>query len=64
MQANRILGPGNAEEMMEDFLALLWGDLLFSRLIGAADVPKPAEIERRARRATQSLLKLYSPAAA
>jgi AcrR family transcriptional regulator len=63
-QANRILGPGNAHEMVEDFLALLWGDLMFERLIGAADVPKPAEIERRARKATQALLKLYSPGAA
>ena len=63
-QANRILRPGNAQEMMEDFLALLWGDLMFERLIGAADVPKPAEVERRARRATQALLKLYSSGAA
>jgi AcrR family transcriptional regulator len=62
-KANRILGPGNAREMMEDFLALLWGDLMFERLIGAADAPKSAEIERRARRATQALLKLYSPGA-
>jgi AcrR family transcriptional regulator len=63
-QANRILGPGNAREMMEDFLALLWGDLMFERLIGAADVPRPAEIKRRARKATQALLKLYPPGAA
>jgi AcrR family transcriptional regulator len=59
-QANRILGPGKAAEMMEEFLALLWGDLLLSRLFGAADVPKPAEIERRAARATQAFLKLHS----
>jgi AcrR family transcriptional regulator len=63
-QANGILGPGNARDMMEEFLALLWGDLMFERLIGAADVPKPPEIERRARKATQALLKLYSPGAA
>jgi AcrR family transcriptional regulator len=61
-QANRILGPGRAEDMMEEFFALLWGDLMFMRLIGAADVPTPAEIERRARQAAQALLKLYASA--
>jgi AcrR family transcriptional regulator len=60
-QANGILGPGKPEDMMEEFLALLWGDLMFRRLIGTAGVPKPAEIERRARRATQALLRLYVP---
>jgi AcrR family transcriptional regulator len=63
-QANGILGPGKPEDMMEEFLALLWGDLLFKRLTGAAGAPKPAEIERRTRRATQALLKLYAPGAA
>jgi AcrR family transcriptional regulator len=62
-QANGILGPGNAQDMMEEFLALLWGDLMFERLIGATEAPKLAEIERRARRATQALLKLYPPGA-
>jgi hypothetical protein len=61
-QANRILRPGNAEDMMEEFFALLWGDLLFMRLIGAADAPKAAEIARRAARATQALLNLHASA--
>jgi AcrR family transcriptional regulator len=63
-QASGILGPGRPEDMMEEFLALLWGDLMFKRLIGAAETPKTAEIERRAGRATQALLKLYPPTVA
>jgi hypothetical protein len=43
-----------------DFFALLWGDLLVSRLLGAASIPTRAEIERRAAEATAGFLKLYS----
>jgi hypothetical protein len=46
--------------MMEQFFALLWGDLLVSRLLGAASIPTRAEIERRAVEATAGFLKLYS----
>lgn len=55
-----ILGPGEPSAMMEDFFALLWGDLLMSRLLGATSAPKPREIERRAARATEAFLKLYA----
>jgi hypothetical protein len=51
--------------MMEQFFALLWGDLMVSRLLGVAAPPKPAEIERRAHAAAEAFLKMYAdPAAA
>jgi hypothetical protein len=45
--------------MMEQFFAMLWGDLMLSRLLGAG-APKPAEIKRRARDATDAFLKPYA----
>jgi len=65
-QAAGILRPGDAQQMMEQFFALLWGDLLLKRLLGVAAAPKPAEIERRARAAVESFLALHAarPAAA
>jgi hypothetical protein len=44
---------------MEDFFALLWGDLLLSRLLGVAAAPKPAEIVGKAQAATSTFLRLY-----
>jgi AcrR family transcriptional regulator len=58
-QAAGILGRGDAPRMMEQFFALLWGDLLVSRLLGAASAPTPVEIERRASDATAAFLNLY-----
>jgi AcrR family transcriptional regulator len=58
-QAAGILGDGDQEQMMERFFALLWGDLMLSRLLGAAKAPKPADIEKRARAAAEALLKLH-----
>jgi AcrR family transcriptional regulator len=58
-QESGVLGAGDPAEMMEDFFALLWGDLLLSRMLGAAGVPPRAEIDRRAQRATQLFFKLY-----
>jgi AcrR family transcriptional regulator len=57
-QAASILGPGDAPRMMEQFFALLWGDLLLSRLLGAS-APLDAEIAERAANATISFLELY-----
>jgi AcrR family transcriptional regulator len=56
-QAASILGPGDPEKMMEQFFALLWGDLLLSRLLGAS-APSGAKIAQRATEATASFLKL------
>jgi AcrR family transcriptional regulator len=58
-QAGGILGHGDPQQMMEQFFALLWGDLLLNRLLGA-DAPKAAEIDRRAHDATAAFLKLYA----
>jgi AcrR family transcriptional regulator len=59
-QAAGVLSPGDPQHMMEQFFALLWGDLMLNRLLGAIDVPKPAEIDRRAREATAAFLKLHA----
>lgn len=58
-QASRILGPGDPGQMMEQYFALLWGDLMLSRLLCVAAPPKPAEIGKRAHAATEAFLKLY-----
>jgi AcrR family transcriptional regulator len=58
-QANDVLGAGNPPEMMEDFFALLWGDLLLSRMLGVAGVPTRVETDRKARRATELFFTLY-----
>ena len=57
-QAAGILGQGDPPRMMEQFFALLWGDLLLSRLLGAKP-PTSAEIEQRATEAATALLGLY-----
>jgi AcrR family transcriptional regulator len=58
-QENGVLVAGNPSEMMEDFFALLWGDLLLSRMMGAAGVPARAGVERKAQRATRLFFDLY-----
>jgi len=59
-QAVGVLSEGDPQQMMEQFFGLLWGDLMLSRLLDAVDVPKPEEIGRRARVATESFLKIYA----
>jgi AcrR family transcriptional regulator len=58
-QATGILGHGDPQQMMEEFFALLWGDLMVGRLLGVAASPNPAEINRRVHAATEAFLKLY-----
>ena len=58
-QAAGILRDGDPRQMMERFLALLWGDLMVSRLLGVTAPPELAEIDRRAHEAAEALLKLY-----
>lgn len=55
-----LLGRGEPQQMMEHFFALLWRDLLFSRLLGVGRPPARAEIDRRAGEATTTFLKLYA----
>jgi AcrR family transcriptional regulator len=59
-QAAGVLGQGDPQHMMEQFFGLLWGDLMLNRLLGAVSVPKPGEIGRRARVATESFLSLHT----
>jgi AcrR family transcriptional regulator len=59
-EAAGILGSGDPQQMMEQFFALLWGDLLLGRLLGVTAAPKPAEIDRTAHAATEAFLKLYA----
>jgi AcrR family transcriptional regulator len=54
------LCDGNPETMTEQFLGLLWGDLMIGLLLQAADRPSGAEIARRAREATIGFLKIYA----
>jgi AcrR family transcriptional regulator len=58
-QANGILAAGDPLQMMEQFFALLWGDLLLGLLFGVAVAPKRAEIDRRAQAASEALLSLH-----
>jgi AcrR family transcriptional regulator len=55
-----ILRDGDPRHMMEQFFALLWGDLLLTRLLRGGGMPKPAEIDRRSRAATEAFLKLHA----
>lgn len=50
---------GRPSEMAEQFVGLLWGNLLVSLLLGVADRPSPREIERRARNAATDFLRLH-----
>lgn len=58
-QAGGILGAGDPAHMMEQYFALLWGDLMVSRLLGVAALLTPTEIGRRAHAATAAFLRLY-----
>jgi AcrR family transcriptional regulator len=63
-QAAGILAAGDPQAMTERYFTLLWGDLLLNRLFGRTAPPKPAEIDRRAREATEAFLQLYAASAA
>jgi AcrR family transcriptional regulator len=53
------LVSGDLAEMAEQFMALLWGNLMVSLLLRVADPPSSDEISRRARNATAAFLQLY-----
>ncbi|HEY2473553.1 MAG TPA: TetR/AcrR family transcriptional regulator [Candidatus Cybelea sp.] len=50
---------GRPAELVAAFHALLWGDLILNLLLGIAQRPTPAEIERRARAAADAFLRLH-----
>jgi len=58
-QDREVLGPGDPAAMVEDFFALLWGDLLVELLMGVATPPSERELKQKAGRATAKFLKLY-----
>jgi AcrR family transcriptional regulator len=61
-QGSGILRRGDPSRMMEQFFALLWGDLLISRLLGTLKAPAAAEIECRAGNAEAAFLALHGVA--
>jgi AcrR family transcriptional regulator len=50
---------GDPTAMTEQFLGLLWGDLMTGLLLQVANRPSAGEIARRAREATMGLLHIY-----
>jgi len=62
-QARGLIGPGEIAAVASRFFAVLWGDLLVRLLLKVAAVPKPAEMEHRARAAARAALALDAPSA-
>jgi AcrR family transcriptional regulator len=56
-----LLGAGDADQMGGQFFSLLFGDLPLRLMLGTVAAPDATEIDRRARTATQALLRLYPP---
>jgi AcrR family transcriptional regulator len=54
-----VVEEGEPSEMAEQYIALLWEGLMVRLLMGLADTPEPAEIERRAQKATSAFLRLH-----
>jgi AcrR family transcriptional regulator len=50
---------GDPAELCEQFMGLLWGDLMINLLLRSVETPDPAEIKRRAASAALSLMKLH-----
>jgi AcrR family transcriptional regulator len=50
---------GDVPEMVETFMALLFGNLQLSWLLRVSNPPGPREVELRAQRATEAFFKLY-----
>jgi AcrR family transcriptional regulator len=57
-QASGLL-TGRPANLAEQFVGLLWGDLMISLLLGVAERPIPREIARRAREAAAAFLQLH-----
>jgi AcrR family transcriptional regulator len=58
-QESGLLDDGRPADLVEQFFALLWGDLMMSLLLGVVERPKPREITARARDATAAFLQLH-----
>ena len=59
-QSAGLIGVGDPSEMGGRYLDLLWGDLMVSLLLRIREAPGTREIDRRVRRATEDVLRLYS----
>ena len=59
-QSAGLIGVGDPSEMGGRYLDLLWGDLMVSLLLRVREAPGTREIDRRARKASEDLLRLYS----
>jgi AcrR family transcriptional regulator len=59
-QASGVLGPGEPGAIAGEFFSLLMGDLMYRLLLGVVPRPKPKEIRKRARAATQLILALHA----
>jgi AcrR family transcriptional regulator len=57
-QATGLLS-GRPAELAEQFIGLLWGDLMISLLLGVAERPSPRETARRAKDAAAAFLQLH-----
>jgi AcrR family transcriptional regulator len=59
-QASGLL-TGSPAELAQQFVGLLWRDLMISLLLGVAERPSPREIAQRARDAATAFLQLHLP---
>ena len=59
-QSSGILAAGDPAAMASEFFALLLGDLLLRLVLRVAAPPGPDEVDRRARAATDVLLRLHA----
>jgi hypothetical protein len=50
---------GRPPRLVEQFIGLLWGDLMMSLLLGIAPQPTPRELADRARDAAAAFLQLH-----
>ncbi len=58
-QSVGLIGPGVPTEMATQYLGLLWEGLMVGLLLGVAATPEPAEVERRAAKATAAFMQLH-----
>lgn len=59
MSRKGLLGDADPETAASQFLSLLFGDTLLRTLLRAIEPPSPRECTRRARAATETVLRLY-----
>jgi AcrR family transcriptional regulator len=55
---SRGIHSGDPADMTEQFMGLLWGDLMMNLLLRTVETPSPAELKRRAEYAARALLLL------